>query len=91
MKRKFVQITKPAYSKPESPVHCFKTFTDYQKRLFGMGHSFMDLCLMFSRHCGRVDGLPGIQVDDTVCACSSRLFEKEEHGLSEFQVSPSKS
>lgn len=42
---------------------------------------------MFSTLYGDVDGIVGIQVDDTVCTGSPTFLEKEENGSPEFSCS----
>lgn len=61
-----MKVIKPFYGKPESPVHWFKTCTDYHSKQLGMKQSKLDPSMVFPDSKGILEGAIWIQVDDAI-------------------------
>lgn len=83
-KGKIVKVVRPVYGMPESPMHWFKTYIDYHKNTLSMSQSKLDPCLLYRSNEEGVNGIIGIQVDDTICAGTSSFLDEEKLRSKEF-------
>ena len=65
---KVLQVLKPLYGMPESPMHWYTTYAGHHKEKMGMEQLPIDACLMYKRNNDTLEGLLGLQVDDTLYA-----------------------
>jgi len=83
-KSKVLKVIRPLYGMPESPIHWFKTYSDYHRDKLGMTPSSIDPCLLHHGDGDSLTGIIGLQVDDTIFAGSSSFLKHEEKYSSEF-------
>ena len=72
-----VEVCRTLYGMPESPIHWFKTYTDYNYSELDMQPILMDPCLLVCQSNGTTEGIIALQVDDTLISGSSEFLEKE--------------
>lgn len=81
---KIVRVVCPVYGIPEALVYWFKTLVDCHWEKLTMKGATLDLFLVYRRSAAGLDGMFGIQVDDTVCAATRELAGEEERCSWEF-------
>lgn len=67
-KTKVLKVVRQFHGMPDSPIHWFKTYSDYHKTYLKMIQSKLDLFGMIRRNEGKLEGILGILADDPNCA-----------------------
>lgn len=49
VKGKLVKVVRPVYGLPESPMHWFKSYSNYHKRTLSITKTTLDTCLLFRK------------------------------------------
>lgn len=78
------KVLKQAYGTPESPMHWFKTYTEYHTRTLSTSQITLGSCLLFRRNENQLEGLAGSQVDDTISVATSNFYENDYNDLLSF-------
>lgn len=75
---KILKVLKSLCGMPESPMHWYKTYVEHQKTRLGMQKTFLDPCFMYKRDGNTLDGILGLQVDDTLYAGATEFARLEK-------------
>lgn len=61
-----LKVVRTLYGMPESPIHWFKTYSDYHRDELRMKPVAMDPCLWYRKDNHDLSGILALQVDDTL-------------------------
>ncbi len=83
-KGKVLNVIKPLYGMPESPMHSYHTYSNQIIENVGMKATVMDPCLFVGHQAENVQVILGLQVDDTLFVRTAELLRHEEETSEEF-------
>ena len=81
-----LKVMKPLYSIPEAGNHWFSTYHKLHTNALGMKTSTYDPCLLFRRTNDTIDGITGMQTDDTLMTCSESFANDEDSVIRDAHI-----
>jgi hypothetical protein len=82
-----LKVVKPLYGIPEAGNHWFSTYHKLHTDSLGMKTSTYDPCLLYRRSQeGIIDGITGMQTDDTLMTCNEAFAFDEESTIKKAQI-----
>lgn len=85
-KSQMLNVTCPLYGMPELRIYCFNTDTDYHNQVPTMTPKSLDPYLLFRKGKNSIDGIVGIQVDETIFVATQPTPKKCKHHRKSFPV-----
>lgn len=79
-----VKVKKALYGMLDSPMHWFKTYSDYHKDKLQMKPDASDPCLWYKKEDRNPSGILGLQVDDTLFPGDADFMSLEIAGSDTF-------
>lgn len=83
-KGKVLKVDNPLYGIPEAPIHWFKMYLNFHRDGFKMEQVPTDPCLLYHCQYGVLQGIIGLQVDDTLFEGTAKFAKIEEAKAREF-------
>jgi Reverse transcriptase (RNA-dependent DNA polymerase) len=82
-----LKVVKPLYGIPEAGNHWFSTYHKLHTDILNMKTSTYDPCLLYRRgKDGTIDGITGMQTDDTLMTCNKTFAMDEESTINNAQI-----
>lgn len=73
-----LHVIRPLYGLPESPLHWFTTYRGHHKIALKMKSTAVDICLLHKTEDGKLKGLVGMLVDDSVVSGTKEFMEQDD-------------
>jgi hypothetical protein len=87
LKDTILKVVKPLYSIPEASNYWFLMYHKLHTNNLGMKTSTFNPCLLFQRsHKGVIDGIIGMQTDDTLMTCNETFARNKESTIKNAQI-----
>lgn len=67
-KDEVLEVVRPIYGMPESPIHSFETYSDRHTTYLKIIQSRLEPCAIIRKNEGKLEETIGIQKNDTICA-----------------------